>query len=126
MREMEDTKELVSHSYREHMKAETLLRGLQVSESVHLTWKAGVEMLKKDLTHHIAEEEGKIFPAAKAILPEEDAVQMGKAFEQLKEQIGGGIISSQMELVANLMPQKFRNKFITSLKLAQIPDKQAS
>ncbi len=115
LRDMHEAGKLIRHSYQEHIKAESILRGLQVTEAVMVKWQHGVELLKKDITHHIAEEEGKVFPAARKALTQEDAVALGKAFEELKPMIGAGLLSSQIELMTNLMPQQFRKSFADGL-----------
>lgn len=126
LREFDQSKEVVAHSYQEHVKAETLLRALQVTETVALNWKTGVDKLREDLEHHIEEEEDKVFSAAKRLLAEEEAVQMGKAFRQLKPEIGAGILSSQVTLMANLMPPRLRDSFSRVLGTLADDNKKAS
>ena len=116
LRDLGETKADVSHAYREHLKIETLLRGLQVSESVALNWQNGVKALKEAITHHVQEEETNIFEAAKkALIPGEDEA-IGKAFAKLKPQMGAGVMASNVELVANLLPERFRKHFVERLK----------
>lgn len=115
LRDMDEAGDLVKHSYQEHVKAETILRGLQVSEAVSVNWQSGVEMLRKDLNHHIAEEEGKVFPAAQKLLSDSDAEALGAAYLKLKDHMGSGVIASQIELVGNLVPQRFRKSFVDFL-----------
>lgn len=109
---IDEARELVNHSYKEHIEAESLLRGLQVTEAIALNWKSGVTKLTEALDHHIREEEGKIFPAAKKVFSAEEAEQLGKAFLELKPKMGAGLISSQIELMANLIPKKFVKDFL--------------
>jgi hemerythrin-like domain-containing protein len=125
LRDHDETKNLVSHAYGEHVKAEALLRGLQVTETIALHWKGGVEKLKKDISHHIAEEEGKIFSAAKRALSDEEAKTIGAAFVKLKPHMGPGLMASNLELMANLMPARLRNSFMknTSPDSHQAPRK---
>ncbi len=115
LRDMDEEGELVRHSYQEHMKAETILRGLQVTEAVSVNWKDGVEMLRKEIEHHVGEEEGKVFPAAQKLLSDSDAVELGEAFLEVKEHTGSGVIRSQIELISNLVPQRFRKSFVDFL-----------
>lgn len=111
LRDMDEGKDVVSHGYQEHVMAETLLRGLQITEAVHLNWQAGVEKLKHDIGHHIAEEENKIFAVARRVLSEHEANAMGKAFDAIKPQMGTNVVSSNFELVVNLMPERLRKTF---------------
>lgn len=112
LRDLDKSTEQVNHSYKEHVKAEALLRSLSVTEAVHINWKSGAENFRDYLNHHIEEEQGKIFPAAKKILSEQEAVLLGKAFIEAKSKQGSGFVSSQFELVMNLMPQRFRQNFM--------------
>lgn len=116
LRDLGETPEDVTHAYGEHVKVETLLRGLQVTEAAHINWQSGVSKLKEAITHHVMEEETNIFAAAKrALIPgEEDDI--GKAFLNLKEKMGAGLMASNIELVANLLPDRFRKHFIGRLK----------
>lgn len=115
LRQMDEVKDKVSHGYQEHVAAETLLRALQVTEAVHVNWKAGVEKLIVDIEHHIEEEEGEIFPAAKEVLTNEEAQQIGKAFRELKPKVGANVISSNIELMANLIPARFKKPILDKL-----------
>lgn len=124
LRDLDQSKELVSHSYKEHMKAEAILRGLSVTEAVHLNWKSGAEKFREELNHHIEEEEGKVFPAAKKVLSEPEAVLLGKAFKDAKAKVGSGFLSSQFELVMNLMPQLFRSSFMKHVQESAKEDQQ--
>lgn len=112
LRDLDQSKDVVMHSFQEHVKAETLLRALQVSETVHIKWQSGVEKLREELNHHIEEEEGKVFSAAKKVLSEQEAQLLGKAFQEAKSKVGSNFLSSQFELLMNLMPQRFRQSFM--------------
>lgn len=126
LRDLDQAKDVVSHSYGEHVKAEALLRGLSVSEAVHLNWKSGAEKFRSYLQHHIKEERENVFPAAKKILSEQEAVLLGKAFEDAKSKVGSGFLASQFELVMNLMPQRFRQNFMKHLQKKEGAEKRAS
>jgi len=101
----------VMHSFKEHMEAETLLRGLQFKEGVNMDWKSTAIKLKDALEHHIREEEGKIFSEARKIFTEEEARMMGDAFLSLKEQVSGqGAMKNSFDMIVNMMPPRFVEK----------------
>ncbi len=103
-----EAKDLIRHGYAEHMEAETLLRTLQGLNAVDAEWTTVAKKLRDSLLHHIEEEEGEIFTAAQALLADEEALLMGEAFTEMKEKIGdGGIVTSTLEFVANMMPLRF-------------------
>lgn len=101
----------VMHSFKEHMEAETLLRGLQFKEGVKMDWKSTAIKLKDALEHHMKEEEGKIFSEAKKIFSEEDARMMGDAFVSMKAQVSKqGLMKNSFDMIVNLMPPRFVEK----------------
>lgn len=101
----------VMHSYKEHMEAETLLRGLQFKEGVKMDWKSTAIKLKEALEHHIQEEENKIFAEARKIFSDDDARMMGEAFVSMKEQVANqGFLKNSFDMVVNLMPPRFVDK----------------
>jgi len=103
---------VVAHSYQEHMEAEALLRGLQVTGTVGVNWLAGVMKLKEALEHHIAEEESKVFGAAKKLFAEEEAVAMADVFNKLKPMIQEqSLVGTSMDMLANMMPARLRGIF---------------
>ncbi len=103
---------VVGHAYREHMEAESLLRGLQVTDAVNLSWVGGAKKLKEALQHHIAEEEGKIFSAAKKLFTEEEAEAMAEVFNKMKPIVKEqSFMGSSLDLMVNLMPERLRDTF---------------
>jgi len=108
LRAIDSAKDIIMHSYQEHMEAETLLRTLQVKDKIDVDWKTTAQKLKKALEHHIHEEEGKIFTVARQLFTEEEARMMGEAFEQLKPEVKEeGFLRTTLDMVANLMPPRF-------------------
>src|SRR5438105_4888777 len=67
LRSIDIAKDIVKHSYTEHMEAEGLLRTLQGMEKLDMDWTKTADKLKKAVEHHITEEESKIFTAAKQL-----------------------------------------------------------
>lgn len=111
LREIDSAKDLVSHGYTEHAEAETILRSMQAMSSIGIEWTKAAEKLRDALEHHIAEEEGRIFSAARQVLLEEEARQMATAFERLKPEIREqGFMQNTLDMVANMMPQRFSEK----------------
>jgi hemerythrin superfamily protein len=108
LRTIDESKDLVAHSYQEHMEAEALLRTLQGMDAVNADWTKIARKLKDALEHHIEEEEGKIFSAAKQLLADEEAVAMGQVFEQMKPEIREeGFMKTTFDMIVNTMPPRF-------------------
>ncbi len=101
----EALKELImGHGYGEHIEAENLLNGLLKEE--------GDEDLapefKKAIEHHIKEEEGEMFTAARQVLLADEATLMGESFIELKSQVlRQGDEQNIKELVMNILPRRF-------------------
>jgi len=109
LRDRDRSKSIVMHGYGEHAQAETLLRGLQATEALNVHWIAAAKKLRDSLAHHIAEEEGEIFAAARRTFSDEEARQMGYAFIQMKPRIQEqGLLGTTADLMANLLPSQLR------------------
>jgi hemerythrin superfamily protein len=108
LRSIEGVKDLVMHSYKEHMEAETMLRLLQVKEKVDMDWKKSASQLRAAIAHHVEEEEGKVMPAAQKVLSDEEARKLAVAFERLKPEVREeGFMKNTLDMIANLMPPRF-------------------
>lgn len=110
LRDIEDAKDLVMHSYGEHAMAETEMRALGAAKLVDKRWTSMVEKLREDLTKHIREEESRVFAAARRVFSDEEAEQIGAAFERMKLETakdGDSMIASTVDLIENLLPRRF-------------------
>ena len=114
LREADESKSLVMHSYGEHAMAEAEIRALGAAKMVDANWTSMVEKLRNDLLHHIQEEESRVFDAARKVFSDEEAAQLGLAFERLKEETvkgGDSILKSTVDLIANLLPPRLTESF---------------
>jgi hemerythrin superfamily protein len=114
LREFDETKGLVLHSYREHGAAEGEIRMLGAAKAIDANWTSLIEKLSKDLRHHIQEEERQVFAAARKVFSEQEAEQIGAAFARMKEHTakdGDSMIASTIDLVANLLPPRLTESF---------------
>lgn len=118
LREADQSKSLVAHSFAEHLKAETLIRTLGAAQVIDANWTSMVEKLREDVRHHIEEEEGKVFSAARTVFSEEEAHQIGQAFERLKAEMtkdADSMVASTMDLIANMLPPRLVEGFRKSI-----------
>lgn len=112
IREVPGGSDVIGHAYREHMEAETILRSLQVAEAVNFDWVNGAKSLKKALSHHIDDEEGKVFTAAKQMFSNEEAVAMAEVFTKLKPMIKKqSFVGTSIDALVNMMPNRLRSAF---------------
>ena len=112
IRDIATAGDVIGHAYREHMETETLLRSLQVTDAVNVSWVNGAKKLKENLQHHIKEEEGKVFSAAQKLFTEEEAVAMGDVFKKMKPLVQDqGFMGQTMDMMVNMMPARLRDAF---------------
>lgn len=118
LREANESKGLVMHSYAEHAKAEGEMRTLGAAKLIDATWTALAEKLRHDLLHHIREEETQVYAAARKVFTDEEAEQLGAAFERLKSEAakdGDSMVASTIDLIANLLPPRLTHTFRKNL-----------
>lgn len=107
LRLLDVSKKLALHGYQEHFEAEALLRTLQVLDLADASWMKTATKLKEVLEHHIAEEEGEVFPAAQQLFTSEEAVVMAEAFEKMKSEVKeDGIAMNTLSMIKNMMPPR--------------------
>lgn len=110
IRAIDADKSIVWDGFKEHMKAEGLLRVLQAKEKGKIDWTDTVQKLYQEITHHIDEEETRLFAQAKNIFSEQEANQMGSAFAKLKPEIEQhGMVKNAIDMVTNLLPPRLVN-----------------
>jgi hemerythrin superfamily protein len=114
LREADEGGGIVAHSFVEHATTEAELRTLTAAKALDANWTSLAEKLRKDLRHHIEEEESKVFAAARRAFSDEEALKLGAAFQELKKETakdGDSIVASTLDLVANLLPPRLVNSF---------------
>jgi hemerythrin-like domain-containing protein len=126
LRDAGEAQDVVAHSFGEHAQTEAVLRGLQISDALDLTWVGAAKQLRESLSHHIAEEEGKVFAAAKRAFSEQEAEAMGAAFVQMKPRVRGeNFAETTAEMIANLLPARLRDSLRKFVADAQSPRRAA-
>lgn len=111
LRDLQEGAELVEKRYQEHAAADALLHLLSSPETLHLEWQEGVYALTDALEEHIADEESRIFTAARRLIQPEEAEMMAQAFLSLKQELAGEEEAWESDLaamVADQMPERFR------------------
>lgn len=107
IRAVNTAQDLVWHSFKEHMEAETLLRTLQGLDSFDASWKKTAQKLDEALSHHILEEENKIIPVAEHLFSRAEAEAMGEAFEEMKPEVQEeGFLQTTLDMIATMMPTR--------------------
>jgi hemerythrin superfamily protein len=80
LEENEELIDLVNHAYDEHEEIKTVLKELDAISEKDQNWFSKVSELDKTVSHHVEEEETKVFPAAQKVLNDDQARQMGQQY----------------------------------------------
>ena len=80
-----ETAELVGLAFEEHAKVDTILQEISELPAEKPEWLERIAELKDLVQQHINGEENKMFPAARKVLDERRAEQLGRQIEELKE-----------------------------------------
>jgi hemerythrin-like domain-containing protein len=79
-----DARDVVLEGYQEHHVADVLVRELERLAPDDERWGAKFKVLKENIEHHIEEEEGEMFPTARALLSRDELDLIGRRMEALK------------------------------------------
>jgi hemerythrin-like domain-containing protein len=82
--------DLVGEALEEHDTIKTGLDGLSGSWSEEAEWKTKLEGLKHVIDHHVEEEEGRVFSAARELFSADELRDLGRQYETEKQRMMGG------------------------------------
>jgi len=82
-----EANDLVLESYQEHHVADLILKELHEVAKDDEKWGAKFKVLKENIEHHIYEEENKLFPIARGVLPREELLALGARMRALKSEL---------------------------------------
>jgi len=80
LQKADETAEQVLESLEEHKQVDALIAELDASSPRDERWAAKMKVLADMVGHHVDEEEGELFPRARQILSDREAVELGEAF----------------------------------------------
>lgn len=78
--------EKIRVSLEEHRQVDVLLEELADMSPRDEAWKAKVHVLADMVGHHVDEEEGQLFPMARAVLSDREAAQIAAEYEQARDE----------------------------------------
>ena len=79
-----ETREVVLEGAEEHHVADVIVKELHELAKDNERWGAKFKVLQESLEHHIQEEEGRMFPAARKVLSSEELQTLGARMRELK------------------------------------------
>lgn len=80
-----DSNAEIIHGIKEHKEIEDQIKLILDSEKPDAKWRKKVEILQELVSHHVNEEEGRIFKKAKKILSQEEANVIKEQMHELKQ-----------------------------------------
>ncbi|WP_292390494.1 hemerythrin domain-containing protein [Methanosarcina sp. UBA5] len=80
LEQKEDLRELVSHAYEEHNEIKSISFELESLDAGSSNWTSKIKELDESVSHHVEEEENKVFPAARKTLSEDKAQQIAQQY----------------------------------------------
>ncbi len=84
LQEHKESKEDTLEAIEEHHAAKLIMNELEEMSSSDERWDAKASVLKEMISHHIEEEEGKIFQEARKLIPEDRMMKIAEQFESEK------------------------------------------
>ena len=79
--------DVVLEGTQEHHVADIQIKELHDVATNDEQWGAKFKVLKESIEHHISEEENRMFPAARGVLPKEELLALGARMRQLKAEL---------------------------------------
>jgi hemerythrin superfamily protein len=83
--------EVVYEGLEEHKAAKTVLADLEEASVDDPRWIALAKVLKELVEHHIEEEEGQVFDAARKVIDEDRSDSVAKRFKEMKREAPTGV-----------------------------------
>jgi hemerythrin-like domain-containing protein len=87
LRDHPKTKDVVLEGFEEHHVVDEILAEMETVPVTDETWAAKAKVMKENIEHHIEEEEGEMFPAAREILSEEELDELGERMAERKAEL---------------------------------------
>ena len=78
-------RELALDGYEEHHVVDQILAELEQTPTTDETWAAKFKVAKENLEHHIEEEEGEMFKAARSAFSRTELEELGARMQELKD-----------------------------------------
>jgi hemerythrin-like domain-containing protein len=84
LEDKEELRELVSHAYKEHNEAKTLICEMEGMDERDEEWASKLSELKRSIDHHLEEEESKVFERARNSLSQQEAEEVAQQYVEFK------------------------------------------
>ncbi|MFN2483586.1 MAG: hemerythrin domain-containing protein [Candidatus Limnocylindria bacterium] len=85
LRDHPRARDIVLEGYEEHHVVDTILGEMEQVPVTDETWTAKFKVAKENIEHHIEEEEGEMFSAARKVFDREELEELGARMAELKQ-----------------------------------------
>lgn len=75
-----ELRDLVSHAYEEHNEIKSISSELENMDAGSSDWTSKIKELNESVSHHVEEEENKVFPEAQKVLSNDKAQQIAQQY----------------------------------------------
>jgi hypothetical protein len=86
LKEHPNARDIVLEGYQEHHVVDMLVDELQEMVENEERWGAKFKVLKENIEHHVEEEEGEMFKAARKVFSEQELEALGEQMEKMKNE----------------------------------------
>jgi hemerythrin-like domain-containing protein len=83
------TEDMLLEAFVEHTSAKRLLADMLEADPSEASFDAQMKVLKEQIEHHVEEEEGELFPAAKKLLGKDELVALAQEMTALQIELEG-------------------------------------
>lgn len=80
LEEKSKLRDLVSHAYEEHNEIKSISSELENMAAGSSDWTSKIKELNESVSHHVEEEENKVFPEAQKVLSNDKAQQIAQQY----------------------------------------------
>jgi hemerythrin superfamily protein len=85
--DMAKTREITLEAYEEHHVVDLLMGELEDLDVTDPTWGAKATVMKENIEHHIAEEEGDMFQKTRQVFDKDELDELGQRMSERKAQL---------------------------------------
>jgi hemerythrin-like domain-containing protein len=85
LQQKEELLDLVNHAFEEHNQIKSISSELESMDAGSQNWTSKVKELNEAVTHHVQEEENKVFPAAQKVLSQDKAQEIAQQYMQFEQ-----------------------------------------
>ncbi|MGZ8475687.1 MAG: hemerythrin domain-containing protein [Candidatus Limnocylindria bacterium] len=85
LKEHPKARDIVLEGYEEHHVVDEIMGELQATDVTDEAWGAKFKVMKENIEHHIAEEEGEMFKSARQVFDRQELEDLGARMQELKQ-----------------------------------------